>query len=557
MSLSMSLRISSSSSTQRGAHFLLNYTAGRRNFAVKTSWEELNRINLSAQKVQQLTPCFTKTIFPLSLSDTPVNAIRIIPTPASAFLNEASGPPAHIFCGGLPALMQAVRLLEGLGASGDETTQVIYINDGQHAKSLFSGHQAHNHSSEWSAAECQLLPLVKTFMRGIHILPEDNPFDLERYSYLHFPINRNNIWKNPGHSLRLYSKFFKQRIVHDLTSKNGLSIQDHGLCNNIEKSLNYHEEMNRKIEEQLGRSSFKRDFRIYWAPCRLKMIEKQSSWTHLGIKTEWISQRELIENTLLKTDGQLHVLKIFGDGKFFPETPNLIIQYLALHYPKQFIYKPHTAVEEIFVDALFGHSLVAYTRNLETGRGDLLKVLSLFGSPGHSEVYTCDVNKKIWQRSWEEVPVSGITSLWSCKISKEKIKARLGKEALSDGELRAWIDNIRAAANLSNFHLTVCGSSMDSTDVFLLCRATQGANFNATVASKQDLINMRNNIDAFLIGEWELISVGTCTRKTWVSNVPEICQLTHNMAFIHGLSGIGYSFSAAPLSLPQWDISKK
>ncbi|MBS0637323.1 MAG: hypothetical protein JSS12_07415, partial [Verrucomicrobia bacterium] len=60
----------------------------------------------------------------------------------------------------------------------------------------------------------------------------------------------------------------------------------------------------------------------------------------------------------------------------------------------------------------------------------------------------------------------------------------------------------------------------------------------------RDLANMTANINRFLIGSWKLITAGSCVRKTTTSNIP---QLTEN--FIHGLSGIGFSFSAAPKEL--------
>ncbi len=529
-------------------HRRLRSAVSSRGFAVCSPWSTFSNLDLTSHQVIQVgNSRLTNSVLPLKLDRIPPSGVRIIPTPASMYLREASTAPTHLFFGGLPALMQAVRRLEKLEELGDYTTTVTLVNDGKMPKTRLSGHQAHNHPSEWPSPECQITPLFKTFLRGVHLLPEDNPFDMEQYSYLHFPVDWARLFNTPRAYLGIYASFFGQRIIHDLTAKNGVSKQDHWLCDNIEQSLSYHETLSSRIEKSLGTPSFKRDFRVYWSPNKAGMQKKQKTWTNLNIPTQWMSKEEILKRTLLRVDRDLHVLKVIGDGKFFPSTPELIVRYLQHRYSSQFIYHPCTTVEEIFVDVISGQSLVAYMKNLDTEKGILAKAISIFGSPGHSEVYRYGVSQKIWERAWEEVPVAGITSLWKCTISKQELQERFGKSsAMTDAQLRKKVEDMVAAANLCNLHVTSWDCVIEGDKVVLFVRASQGANFNMEVASKQDLINMRNNIDAYFIGEWELESAGSCVRKTKKSNVPEIYRLSSTVAFGHGYSGLGYSYSAAP-----------
>ena len=129
---------------------------------------------------------------------------------------------------------------------------VIYISDGKISKSKQSGHQAHNHPSEFVADDCNKRNLIKAMARGLGTLPSPDPTDIPNYSYLHFPNVRQQFIEKPIQSLQLYAEFFKQRILHDISSKNGASTQDRWLCQTIEKSLDFHEDLSAKIEAKTG-----------------------------------------------------------------------------------------------------------------------------------------------------------------------------------------------------------------------------------------------------------------------------------------------------------------
>ena len=152
-------------------------------------------------------------------------------------------------------------------------------------------------------------------LRGIGVLPEVDPNDLKRYSYLHFPINLADIFKRPRVYFNMYGKFFLQRIIHHMTSSNGVSKQDRWVCDTIEKSLAYHETLSNKIEAETGDKTFVRQSRIYWSPNLKAMEKKEKIWKELGIQCEYMHEREIMERTLLKANSKLYVLKIKGDGK--------------------------------------------------------------------------------------------------------------------------------------------------------------------------------------------------------------------------------------------------
>lgn len=117
----------------------------------------------------------------------------------------------------------------------------------------------------------------------------------------------------------------------------------------------------------------------------------------------------------------------------------------------------------------------------------------------------------------------------------------MNEPTLSDDALVDRLKEYIGSANLTNMHVTIWNAVVDDTTVHIICRITQGANFNSEIADANDLHNMAANLKQFWIGQWKLISCGTCVRKTAISNVPEFKE-----NFLHGLSGIGLSFSGVP-----------
>lgn len=505
-------------------------------YGIKTSLETFKEIDLTSSKITLLSQeAIGKAMVPLEASWEQPTEIKLLSAPSS-WKVPYDQHPVHYYFGGLPALMQAARKLEALGPNSEE--QVLYVNDGLISKTSQSGNQGHVHPSEWSAPECQTWPLIKTLLQGLGVLKEDDPEHLAHYSYLHFPVEWKEILSDLSRIIRVYKGFFSHRLVLDLTTKDGLSDLDRWLCDNIKTSLEYHKKLSDAIEEETGEPTFRQDFRVYWSPSEEGIKGKKKIWDRLSIPCDYMDEGSIVRHTLLKVGSELSVLKIMGDGKFLPDTSSKIIEYLKRRYPEQFVHR-EAYVEEILLE---NGPVAVYERG-----GRVTKVSTLFGSPGHSKVVKFDSVKKEWKPLWEEVPVSAVSSLWKCTIDKEELKGRLGDPNMEDQTLLHHSERIVAAANLSNLHVTPWNAVVNDQMVELIVRITQGANFNATVASKNDLLNMRNNLDRYFIGDWELLSVGTCTRKTWISNVPEYHELSPGSGFLHGLSGIGYSFSAAPM----------
>ena len=86
------------------------------------------------------------------------NPILVIPKNRGSVRCDTSG--GHYFAGGLPALMQAVRLLQNVPAA-----TVTYVNDGELKKSTQSAHQGHVHPTEWTTPELGTIPLIKLLLK--------------------------------------------------------------------------------------------------------------------------------------------------------------------------------------------------------------------------------------------------------------------------------------------------------------------------------------------------------------------------------------------------------
>src|SRR5262245_60163224 len=119
----------------------------------------------------------------------------------------------HYFMGGLPALMQAARLLQK-----EPTASVCYVNDGQLKKSTQSAHQGHVHPTEWTTPELGTQELLKVLLGSLYLYPATSPDDVVNYSYIHLPLSKMK--------LSLFVRNMAFRVVHTLLSKNGVSEDD-------------------------------------------------------------------------------------------------------------------------------------------------------------------------------------------------------------------------------------------------------------------------------------------------------------------------------------------
>jgi len=509
-----------------------------RGYAVLTSRATLDALDLTKNKVQQIANVDSEKI-DLAKIRVPIKANwastqKIVVKSISKSINIPNEEPVYLFFGGIPALMAAAKM-----KTKYPERNLLFINNGILSKSEQSGHQAHNHPSEFVAADCNKRNLAKTMARGLGILSSPDPTDIENYSYLHFPKIFKQFLEKPNQNLQLYTSFFKQRILHDLTSKNGVSVQDRWLCRTIEKSLDFHETLSDKIAAKTGLRTLKRDFRIYWSHDHKGIAAKEATWKELGIPCETISELELIKRTILRLDKNLAVLKISKDGQFEPETSKRVIKYFSDEYPDTFKVL-EGEVNEIYTNPLT-HEPEAIKVKENHGEIRIVPVKSVFGTPGHDQVFKYDPLNGTEKQLWKSVPVSGISSLWICTIPRKELENRWQINENEDAELISHLTKICPGANLCNLHVTVFDHEIRDENVQLYVRASQGANFNSNVADKNDLVNIATNLDKFFIGDWRLISAGTCTRQTGVTNVPTISGM-----FGYDYSGVGYSASVPP-----------
>lgn len=498
----------------------------------------IDHLNLSAQKIALIRPGSQHASIPLHANWEPASPIKVILSSA----NPDPNAQTHYYCGGLPAQMQAVRKVEQLK---NTTQKVHYVNDGKIAKSLQSGHQAHVHPSEWTATDCHFPNLTKTLLRELSLLPKLQPDDVENYSYLHFPLSRQAFFEHPLQLLSIYGSFAAYALAHAFTAKKGISQRDRWLCNCVTESLKYHQRLSDTIKAQQGVPTFERGYRIYWSPNSKGMLKKKETWEELGIHCEPLTKQELLSKTLLKPT-RLTAFKVMGDGKFFPETPSRITEYCKRNFPSQFITRS-AVVTELHIHKATKRPIYVRER-LPNGTLEDIPIRSFFCSPGHNQVHHHSTQKPLW----EEVPVSGVSTIWKWEIDKKEFFERIGRE-LSDTELKHHFLELVASANLSNLHVTSWDCEVSQNKIHADIRISQGGNFNSHVAEKNDLLNMKANIEQFFIGNWTPVSIGTCTRKTNVTNVPEYLPLSENpnhpVGFLHSLSGIGYSFSATPFEM--------
>lgn len=490
------------------------------------SSSSIKALDLSATKICCLTRETLRTQLPLK---SPWQS----PSPIQVILSNVKPDKSvhtHYYSGGLPAQMQALRKVEKISQGS-----VQYVTDGKLTKSIQSGHQGHVHPSEWTAEECNIPNLIRAMLRGLHILPKINPRDFKSYSYLHFPFNKSKF------SLLLYGKFAFYGLKHAITATNNISEKDRWLCRCIEESLQYHQVLSDKIKKEQGSPTFDREFRVYWSPNKDGLAKKRATWKELEIPCASLAPEELRTRTLLKIHHvSLDAFKVFGDGKFYPDTPLKIHRYCNKHFPYKYIQR-EAQVKELHLNKDTKHP-VFVRELLADGTTRDVPIRSFFCSPGHNEVFLED------RSLWDEVPISGVSSVWRWEISKKEFFKRMGK-ILSDEEIRDSFEKMVPLANLSNLHVTSWDSEVLKDQICANIRVSQGGNFNSLVAEKDDLLNMQANLENFLIGKWTLLSVGTCSRKSHTSNVPEYLSLCddpdHPVGFLHGLSGVGYSFSGA------------
>jgi hypothetical protein len=437
-------------------------------------------------------------------------AITLISKKKANVTSDKNG--GHYFVGGLPALMQASRLLQN-----DPTARVTYVNDGQIKKSTQSAHQGHVHPTEWTTPELGTWQLTKLLLESAHILRAPAPEDVANYSYVHFPLSSIRIG--------LFLRNITFKFMRMLRAKNNISADDRWQCDAVRESLAFHKALSDDIVVNGGEPTFSSSWRLIWSASKEGIEKKRAIWADLGIPTEPITQEELRSQTLLKDTGTLYGLKVLHDGKFFANVDQKIINYLTKKYAN---FEARVAgLREVYLDENTPFQVLEEPHQL-------VAIDSLYGSLGHNRVFKEGSKKPLWN----EVPVTGVSTLWVCSITKKELFERF--KEMSDEALISKLKDFVGGANLTNLHTTIWDACVENDMIHLAVRATEGANFNSEYADPRDLANMTANINRFFIGSWKLILAGSCTRKTTTANVPEITS-----HFIHGLSGIGFSFSGA------------
>ncbi|MCE5294054.1 MAG: hypothetical protein LLF94_05515 [Chlamydiales bacterium] len=476
-------------------------------------------------KCKLITPLSALSPAQSSILPSLVEEADSAPTP---IIVKTTPPPSidktggHYFMGGIPALMQAVVLLQK-----DPTAHVTYVNDGRIRKSTQSAHQGHVHPTEWASAELGNRQLMRVMLGTLGLMKLAPPTDVVNYSFVHFPLSKLSL------SIMINNIGFK--LLHSLMAKNGVSEDDRWQCTAVRESLKVHKALSQEIEASGHEPTFYSHWRLIWSSDKAGIQKKQALWGELGIQTEVLTPEELKAYTLLRTDTPLFGLKVLGDGKFYANVDGKIVAHLSRKYASTFQSRQAT-VTELYLN--YDNKPCAVREVLQDGTSQIVAVDSFYGSPGHNQVYAEHSKTPMWP----EVPVTGVSTLWLAKLDKKMLLERFGN--MDHQALVTYIKKLPGSANLTNMHTTIWNACVEGDCVHIVVRATQGANYNSLEADPNDLYNMQENIKRFYIGEWQLITAGSCSRKTTTSNVPQ-----YTSGFIHGLSGIGYSFSAAPQEL--------
>eukprot|EP01080_Neovahlkampfia_damariscottae_P011669 gene11669-4905_t len=479
----------------------------------------LEEIDFTKKKQQKLT---NQTNFPPRMSTVPLETDWFedseVKLTHEQINDEQNKDESHYFVGGLEALFACVRKLEN---TNDKCT---FINDGN--PSIFSraGLQLHEHPTQYS--DYAVSHLFLRCLEGMKLVKEQDP-ECCKYSPIHFDVKSI---VSDFSIFKTYIGMFKHLMIHKWNCGQGVSEDDKRVIKMISDSISNMEKLNEKIENKIGKSIITRNGRIYWSTQKDLIEKKMKNWREMGIECHMIGDVETKQLSLLKFEKEpIYALKMPNDGEVHPDIFNNIIDYLKLEYPKRFSYKSNTMLTGVNYDKM--EKLNQLKLKFKEKEYSVTGMKSLFASLGHHSVL------KDSKRAYNTILATGVTSDWKVTISKDELQKRLNGKSI---ETFLKEGGITPSADMFNLHVKMLDHEIHPTEVVLYSRITKGANMSSKFATKNDLVNIAYKMNHYFIGDWEILSVGSCSRKTDIVNRP--CSFNDN--FSYGQSGIGISCSA-------------
>jgi hypothetical protein len=494
---------------------------GHDNSETLNKYPILKDVNLSKKKVQKLT---SQEKFPPRMSSVPLELEWKDDNNVSITKNEnikinESEEKKHYFVGGLEALFSCVKELE---TSKDKC---VYVNDGNASIMSRAGLQLHEHPTQYS--DYTISHLFRKLLEGMKLVRTQNP-EVYGYSPLHFDILRSvESWSN----IKIYLKMISHVLLYKLKNGDSISPDEKDVIQMINHSISYMKELNDKIYKETGKKIITRNGRLYWSTDEKLIQKKMENWKILGINCHLVENEEIEKMTLINgKDFKVYALKMPDDGEIHPDIVNNIVEYLTKLYPDRFEIQKNTSLTKVNFDKNYKANEI--TLKGPNGEKSITGISSLIASLGHNSIF--ENQKKLY----DVILATGITSDWKVKISKDELKKRI-----KDNNLEQYLKDCRLtpSADMFNLHIKILDHEVNASDVILYARVTQGANMSSSIASKNDLINIASKINRHFVGDWEILSVGSCSRKTTDLNRPQ-CW---NNYFSFGQSGIGVSSSAS------------
>lgn len=456
---------------------------------------------------------------------------------------EQSSTAPAVYVGGLSMLFQAIRVAEEACLKKTKT-KAIFINDGQWPIYKQSGFQLHAHGTQYPDYTTGYL--LKKFVESNSRFFKKSPFEVD-YDTLHLPLGEK-FFSNPVYNSYYYFLFFLKQIAHDLTSVNRISPKDKMLAKAVIEALNSYQELNQKIMKVIGKPVTVHNGRLFFSRDLDGIFMRFKKWREMGIPVEFCSTDQIAQRTILRLDGEKPIYafgmfgtksKISADGYVKPHLFETSIEYATRSFPENFEYK-QAVLDSVFLDA---ESRKPYKLKFRDNTASYeMKVSDFQGSLGHAEVFKA--GKK--DRVYKEFTATGISMNFVLTVRLERlVKRKLGGTENPELVKQFILNNgILPSADLCNLHVTVFDQEIvrEGQDEFvkLYCRVTEGANFNVKgVADKRDFFNVITKLEVFYEGAIELVSAGSCTRRTWLENMPRL-----DGPFLNGQSGLGLSFAA-------------
>jgi hypothetical protein len=426
----------------------------------------------------------------------------------------------NYYVGGLESLFSCVRKLE----NNTNNEKCIFVNDGKPLIAQRAGMQLHEHPTQYN--DYTLIHLFMKSLELIKLYPRQNP-EVWNFSPLHLnlPLNDFSI-------IYSYLGFFYETMKHKFTNVEGSSENDRQLVKMIRESIQNMKNLDMKIQTSLNKSIINRNGRIYWSIDKDLIMEKRRVWKGMDINCEIIPKEEINKITLIDANKhEIHALKMFDDGEVHPDIIETIIEYLHKTYPTTFEYHGNTTLKQVNLNEK-EKPISATEENNTTKMINKYSINEFYCSLGHNEVY--ENNKK----KYNVIPVAGISSDWSCTVDKEELTKR-------GVDLDKIKNNIVPSADMFNLHVKIIDYKVTPDNkIKFYCRVTGGANLFHKAGDKDDLVNIVYKLNEFFVGDWEILTVGSCTRKTAISNRPEGTESD----FHFGQSGVGISLSAGNYS---------